>query len=182
MWLERREQQKKIHAYTSSILHDMTARLFSPLEVSEKMSCVIIFVLQKRLFCFFPKKTSFWYKSHLSKPCHWKWCTFPLKYSRYCQKTTERSFRFLWLLRFARSAKLSSRSRARKAPFFPPSFIILHKRREDEEKLDWTALNSVNNVIDKNLFALDVVGKISSSTPEGKAGESLQSLGILSNL
>ena len=117
---------------------------------SESLRIFHLYVLLREVFVFFFCKSSSWYKSHLSKPCHWKWCTFPLKYSRYCQKTTERSFRFL-------SWAPQSWSPRAKSSFFSSYFIFFHQfshKEKENEKRDWIALyiccsNSVNNVIDK---------------------------------
>ena len=158
VWLERRRATAEdpcLHTfYSSSILDDdLTPRLF-PWSTSfffPKASEFFIYMycLEKFLYFFFCKSSS-WYKSHLSKPCHWKWCTFPLKYSRYCQKTTERSFRFL-------SWAPQSWSPRAKSSFFSSYFIFFHQfshKEKENEKRDWIALyiccsNSVNNVIDK---------------------------------
>ena len=174
MWLERREQQKKIHAYTSSILHDMRLPdFFLPLKFRRNKLCNNICTAKKvfRWFLFFSQENFFLIQITSFKTLSLEVMHFPPKILKILSKNYWKEFPLSLAssLRAKRKAK-QSKSCA-KSSLFPPSFITLHKRREDEEKLDWTALNSVNNVIDKNLFALDVVAKISSSTPEGKAGK-----------
>ena len=171
-WKKRATEEDPCLHFIYFAWHDCQT-FFSPWSFGE-ISCVIIFVLQKRFlggFCFFSQENFFLIQITSFKTLSLEVMHFPPKILKILSKNYWKEFPLSLAssLRAKRKAK-QSKSCA-KSSLFPPSFITLHKRREDEEKLDWTALNSVNNVIDKNLFALDVVAKISSSTPEGKAGK-----------
>ena len=179
-WKKRATEEDPCLHFIYFAWHDCQT-FFSPWSFGENELCNNI-CTAKKAFLFFSQENFFLIQITSFKTLSLEVMHFPPKILKILSKNYWKEFPLSLAssLRAKRKAK-QSKSCA-KSSLFPPSFIILHKRREDEEKLDWTALNSVNNVIDKNLFALDVVGKISSSTPEGKAGESLQSLGILSNL